>query len=462
LITVIRQLLSRVFGNGAKKAVVTPGEVVELRVPGLTTRLLMRVHRGPDLYISEQIRSRGIWEAEESRLLMSLLGQGQTFVDVGANIGYFTMLGSALVGSAGKVYAFEPDPDNFRLLVENCQLNKLSNVACEEVALSDRNGLGTLYLSDDNLGDHMIYAADGERRACAIRLLKGDEYFSGRRGGIDVVKVDVQGAEYDVLQGMASVLNNALPALTLILEFSPNSLRAAGSSGKQLLQLLVDMGLHFYIFDHRRHGLLLCDAGQIAKWVKLTEMDPSSQGFINLVCSGALLTELTDIQVDNNEQGLSDPLEYLLASNLLAWDGRRCDSECFNRYLYFSNGWSFPEPWGVWSDGDSSRIKFYPQAPAADVEVIELHFEGQYYGVSEPTRVMCNGVELGVFDLVDCVIQLPARLLRHPDVDIVLYHTGVLSPAEVEGGSDDRRLKYGLRSMAWSVPKAAPSIGDKL
>ena len=459
--TVIRQLFSRFFGNGAKEAVAEPGEVAVLRVPGLTTRLLMRVHRGPDLYISEQIRSRGIWEAEESRLLMSLLGNGQTFVDVGANIGYFTLLGSALVGSAGKVYAFEPDPDNFRLLVENCHLNKLSNVACEEAALSDRNGSGTLYLSDDNLGDHTIYAADGERPACAIRLLQGDDYFSGRAGGIDVIKVDVQGAEYAVLQGMASVLNRALPALTLILEFSPNSLRAAGSSGKQLLQLLVGMGLHFYIFDHRRQGLLLCAAGEIAKWVKLTEMEPSSQGFINLVCSGELLPELADIEVDNNEQGLSDPLEYLLASNLQAWDGRRCDSEHLNRYLYFSNGWSFPEPWGVWSDGDSSRIKFYPRAPAADVEVIELHFEGQYYGPIEPTRVVCNARELGVFDLTDCVIQLPARLLRHPDVDIVLYHTGVRSPAEVEGGSDDRRLKYGLRSLAWSVPKTAPSIGDK-
>jgi hypothetical protein len=134
-------------------------DVIPLRIPGLDRRLVMRVHQATDVHVSRQIRSHGIWEAEETRLLMALLQPGHRFA-----VGYFTLLGATLVGSAGKVYAFEPDPANCRLLRDNCALNQLENVQVEELALSDQSGDGQLYLSEDNLGDHTIYNVRGARR----------------------------------------------------------------------------------------------------------------------------------------------------------------------------------------------------------------------------------------------------------------------------------------------------------
>lgn len=442
-------LSPRQSGDGGEGGKLTPP--VSLKIPGLPGTPVMRVHGRRDRYISRQIRDTGIWEADETRLLMALLREGQVFVDVGANIGYFTVLGALSVGSAGRVFAFEPDPENFKLLRENCQLNALDNVTAEEAALSDSSGMGVLYLSEDNLGDHKIYSSEGEHAACEINLLNAADYFSRHDCAPDVVKVDVQGAEAAVIKGMAPVLEQSMPGITLVLEFSPNSLRSAGSSGAELLGTLVELGFYFYIFDLRRHGLLLCGPENIRKWVRLTEMVPDSEGFINLVCSGRLLHDFPGFEVDNNESGSRDPLEYLLAGDLKHWDGRPCEPGTANDYLYFSQGWSFPEDWGVWSDGHNSRIKFLPLQPGESFESAELHFRGRYYGEVEQTRVIVNGEALGSFDLTDCTVEIPASMLRGDEVDIVLVHTQPRSPAELEGGSDTRLLKYGLESLTWNV-----------
>ena len=88
-----------------------------------------------------------------------------------------------------------------------------------------------------------------------------------------------------MLKGLESALRESLPGLILVLEFSPNSLKVAGSSGEELLQLLLQLDLRLYIFDHRHQRLLFAQPQDIISWVRLTQMDSSSQGFINLVCA---------------------------------------------------------------------------------------------------------------------------------------------------------------------------------
>jgi FkbM family methyltransferase len=426
-------------------------DVIPLRIPGLDRRLVMRVHQSTDVHVSRQIRSHGIWEAEETRLLMALLQPGHRFADVGANIGYFTLLGATLVGSAGKVYAFEPDPANCRLLRDNCALNQLENVQVEELALSDQSGDGQLYLSEDNLGDHTIYNVRGARREQRIQLVEGSRYFESAGETLDVIKIDVQGAEFQVLKGLESTLENSLPALRLVLEFSPNSLVAAGSDGEALLDLLLRLGLRFYIFDHRNQRLLACEPEVLRKWVNLTRMDPSSEGFINLVCSGESLEADEGLEIENNEDGTHDPLEYLLASHLREWDGQRCEIEQMGDYIFLSPGWSFPESWGVWSEGDESLLRFYPIPPEQDIEQVELCFEGQYYGTGGQTRVEVCGQSVGEFDLTQCTVRVPAGSFRGPDVKIRLRHNNPQSPRELEGVGDDRRIQYGLKALAWNA-----------
>ena len=99
-----------------------------LRVPGLQSGLELYIHGAGDLHVSRKIREEGIWEPYETSLLLQLLKPGHVFVDVGANIGYFSLLAASLVGETGAVFAFEPDPQNFTLLQASAEHNGLAHI----------------------------------------------------------------------------------------------------------------------------------------------------------------------------------------------------------------------------------------------------------------------------------------------------------------------------------------------
>lgn len=96
----------------------------------------------------------GIYEPLETEVVGREVSAGDVVVDIGAHIGYYTLMLARIVGPCGKVYAFEPDPENFTLLQRNVKENGYRNVVLLQKAVSDRNGSATLYLSDDNSGDH--------------------------------------------------------------------------------------------------------------------------------------------------------------------------------------------------------------------------------------------------------------------------------------------------------------------
>ena len=101
---------------------------IALDIVGLQHSLQLYVHGEQDQFVSRRIREHGVWEPYETSLVLRLLQPGDVFVDVGANIGYFSVLAASLVGDAGKVFAFEPDPDNFQLLCANAELNGLDEL----------------------------------------------------------------------------------------------------------------------------------------------------------------------------------------------------------------------------------------------------------------------------------------------------------------------------------------------
>lgn len=134
---------------------------------------------------------------------------GNTVLDIGANIGYYTLIMSKLVGSTGKVYAFEPEPKNFEILKKNIELNKLDNVILEQKALSNIDGVTYLELSKDS-GQHRL--SDHGVKVESISL---DSYFG--EGEIDFIKMDAEGSEYKILKGMKNVLKNK--NLKIVTEF---------------------------------------------------------------------------------------------------------------------------------------------------------------------------------------------------------------------------------------------------
>ena len=255
-----------------------------LHIAGLATPLQLYVHGEQDLFVSRRIREEGIWEPYETALLMAFLQPGDVFVDVGANIGYFPVIAASLVGDEGAVYAFEPDPRNFDLLQANLRLNGYqSRVNATAAGLADADGTGRLFLSADNAGDHRIFAAGARRDSLPIRLLHGSDYLRGRLRRLDLLKIDVQGAEYAVMAGLLPLLGELPRPPRIILELTPLALRQAGASGRALIELLAGLDQPMWIIDHIEQRLAGCSAEELARWCDEVDAVPGDAGFMNIL-----------------------------------------------------------------------------------------------------------------------------------------------------------------------------------
>jgi len=257
---------------------------VALRIPGLPRALRLYVHGERDRHVSRRIREEGIWEPFETSLVLDLLAPGDVFVDVGANIGYFSVLAASRVGSEGAVFAFEPDPDNFRLLEANGALNGLGQrITAVAAALSDHAGQGRLYLSADNLGDHRVYAGDEARDSLAIALYRGSDFLAARLARLDLLKVDTQGSEFQVIAGLMPLLLSLPRAPRVLIELTPHALREAGASGRQLIELLATLGQPMWIIDHIEGRLYPSSAQALALWCDNWDVVPGARGFMNIL-----------------------------------------------------------------------------------------------------------------------------------------------------------------------------------
>jgi FkbM family methyltransferase len=175
-----------------------------------------------DQVMRDHLRSTGTWEPEEGRLLRRLLRPGARFLDVGANVGYFSLL--AAVSFPGvTIDSVEPYPYTVPILRMNLWLNGVhSNVW--PVALDKTRRALSIAAATNNVGDARVSERNGEGEFAdlIVPAVTGDEIFAGR--GFDVIKIDVQGWELEVLTGMAGVLA-ASPEVRIVAEFWPGALR---------------------------------------------------------------------------------------------------------------------------------------------------------------------------------------------------------------------------------------------
>ncbi len=174
-------------------------------------------------------------------------------LDIGANIGYYTLIFAKLVGENGKIFAFEPDPTNFALLKKNMEINNYKNAALIQKAVSDKTGKAMLYLCDNNKGDHRIYDSDDGRRSIPIESIRLDDYFKDYVGKIDFIKIDTQGADELVIKGMPNLLRKN-KNLKIILEFWPLGVKKSGGNAKEFLQLLIEYGFKIYDLGNERRA----------------------------------------------------------------------------------------------------------------------------------------------------------------------------------------------------------------
>ncbi|WKK26979.1 FkbM family methyltransferase [Streptomyces olivoreticuli] len=191
----------------------------------------------------------GVWEPNMSGWLQRRLRPGDTFVDVGANIGYFSLLASRLVGNEGHVVAIEASTAFHQRLLRNVRLNGRHNVRAINTAVSDKRELLEFVLaSDHNMGANSIVPYDGpaassfevESRPLA-EVLTAAEIANAR-----VIKIDVEGAEGSVVRGMAPLLGKLRPDVELTVEVTPERMAKLGDSVEELLNTMRDHGFHVY------------------------------------------------------------------------------------------------------------------------------------------------------------------------------------------------------------------------
>lgn len=224
---------------------------------------LIEVQGGHKMYIDPHIQHRyrkimrdvivnGVWEEFETELFKKRVKKGMTVVDIGANWGWYTLIAAKLVGEKGKVYAFEPEPYNYDLLVKNIEINGYDNVIPVQKAVSNKVGTVKLFLMPDLAGGHTIYIFNHslQRKFVEVETITLDEFFRDRNDKIAVIKMDAEGAEFAILQGMCEILGKN-KAIEIFTEFWPEALKRFGYSSEGFLNGFMKYGFKLFYINER-------------------------------------------------------------------------------------------------------------------------------------------------------------------------------------------------------------------
>ncbi len=200
------------------------------------------------------------FESRERLFVNAFLRPGDVFVDVGANIGLFSLLAAHRVGDSGVVYAFEPAGKTFHRLRENTNLNRFSNVQCFQLALSDEAGEFPFYTSEDGYDAWNSIARPIAGKSFTrefIQCVTWDRFAPLHRlvGKVAMMKIDVEGWESRVIEGARESLSKQ-DAPLLQVEFTEEASASAGSSCEQVYHLLEDLGYQMFVYDPEKRDLL--------------------------------------------------------------------------------------------------------------------------------------------------------------------------------------------------------------
>ena len=147
------------------------------------------------------------WEGLTTQIFNKVVKEGDTVLDLGANLGYFTLLASRLVGKRGRVYSFEPEPRNYNLLLKNIELNGYSNIIAMRKAISDTSGTVRLFLDKEDSGAHTIRNTHDNKEFIEVESVALDDFFSNQQQPIDVIKMDIEGAEVAAFSSMERIIH---------------------------------------------------------------------------------------------------------------------------------------------------------------------------------------------------------------------------------------------------------------
>lgn len=188
----------------------------------------------------------GTWEPKVIHAVTETVKAGMTVIDIGAHIGYYSLFFTRCVGPHGRVFAFEPLPGNFTLLQKNVQLNNLLNVQTLNQAVFSRTQEIDITAPDDqpNPGSGSLTSETGDKNY-HVKAISMDDFCKDHDLRPDVLKIDVEGSEYDVLVGAKETIGRCRPSLLIELHHFDGNLAAV-----PVPQMLVDWGYQIQWIEH--------------------------------------------------------------------------------------------------------------------------------------------------------------------------------------------------------------------
>jgi FkbM family methyltransferase len=252
----------------------------------LLSRPVRNTRLGRSAYTRLYLAGKSLADSGARLFLDRHIEPGMVILDIGANVGFYSLLFAQKVGPQGKVYAFEPDPLSRQILEDRRRAAGATNLQVAPIALGEHEGKVILYCNPTNRADNRIHdslQAPGVE-AIEVRMTPLDT-FRSQNGidRIDALKMDVQGAEVAVLRGMRQIMRET-PPRWMFLEFEPELLRGAGSSPEELWALLDEYGYEAFSVGEDGQAAPVTDRDELARryatryvdlWLRRVEHAPA-------------------------------------------------------------------------------------------------------------------------------------------------------------------------------------------
>lgn len=208
-----------------------------------------------DKDLSRQVKFTGSYSDEklETEVMRTSLSPNQRVLDIGANLGFYSMLAASLVGRSGRVFSFEPFPHNTELIRASAKENLFDNLTVINAAVSDRDGIAKLYLSPFYSSEHSMFdyhystGPKSTENSVDVKTTTIDSYLKNHVGSLKVnfIKMDIEGSEGKAIRGMEETISEN-KRISLMTEFWPNAISNSGVDPKSYLERLV--GFDFKLF----------------------------------------------------------------------------------------------------------------------------------------------------------------------------------------------------------------------
>jgi FkbM family methyltransferase len=212
----------------------------------------------------------GWYELELAEFCRQSIQPGATVIDVGGNIGLYSRFFSRLAGPKGRVFVFEPNPENVEVIRRNTRGAGYRNVEVVWSAVSDRDGTAALHISPGHSNHSLIAGYTQAVATVEVPTVKIDTFLRERGiDRVDFIKTDTEGADFLAIEGMRGTIGR-LPELIMLVEYNPGGMKLGGMNPANLAPLLESLGFAVRamrpdwtvvdpaVLDDKEHANLLC------------------------------------------------------------------------------------------------------------------------------------------------------------------------------------------------------------